>query len=562
MRGIYTVAGLVVLSACAAGWAALDPTQPERDQKPAMPEVPVGAVSPPLVPDPAVRPVTLGFEVPVPGKGAPVEVTVPPAPMKLAPVPAGMLPLPQERPAEPDGAEVSAGRQEPAVSLEWRGEATARVGQPAVYTLVVRNAGTVPVQQVIVRVRVPAGLGVLAAEPRAPVENNLLVWELGTLLARQEQALLLKVVPEAKGDVAPQAWVTFTGSALYRIKVREPRLVVKASAPERVLVGDPASVTLTVSNPGDGPADQVKVHANLSEGLEHARGSQVDVDVGSLAAGESRQVTLLCAARSGGLQRCEATAEADGGLTGRDAARVRVITPQLDLHLSGPALRYLGRKAIYTLTATNSGDSPVSNVTLADVVPDGFKVLAASDGGRYDFQARTVSWFLGEVGPGQSRAVKLEVQAAAPGEQHHQASASGARGLHAEAGLTTRVEGLSALLLEVSDTEDPVEVNGDTAYEVRLTNTGSKPEADIKLVATVPDRMEFRGAQGPAHYRVEGRTVVFEPLARLDPRADAVFRLNVRALEPGTVCFKVQVTSANLTEPVIKMEPTRVYADN
>jgi uncharacterized repeat protein (TIGR01451 family) len=483
--------------------------------------------------------------------------------VKLAPLPGALLPVTPERPAEPEGSiEVSAGRQEPAVSLEWQGESTARVGQPAVYTLLVRNAGTVPVQQVAVRVRVPASLAVLASEPHAPVENNLLVWELGTLLARQEQALQLKVVAEAKGDVAPQAWVTFTGSALYHIKVREPRLVVKASAPDRVLVGDPASVMLTISNSGDGPADQVKVHATLSEGLESARGSQVDVDVGSLAAGESRQVTLLCAARLGGVQRCEATAEAEGGLSGHGAAHVRVLTPRLDLRLSGPALRYLGRKALYTLTASNPGDTPVSNVTLADVVPDGFKVLAASDGGRYDFQARTVSWFLGEVGPRQTREVKLEVQAASAGEHQHRASATGARGLYVETGLRTRVEGVPALLLEVADTEDPIEVNGDTAYEVRLTNTGSKAETDIQLVTTVPDKMEFRGAQGPVHYRVEGRTVVFEPLTRLAPRADAVFRVNVHALEPGSVRFKAQVTSANLIEPVIKMEPTRVYMDH
>ncbi len=54
------------------------------------------------------------------------------------------------------------------------------------------------------------------------------------------------------------------------------------------------------------------------------------------------------------------------------------------------------------------------------------------------------------------------------------------------------------------DTEDPIEVGGETAYEIRITNTGSKTETDIKLVATMPDKMEFKNAQGPVHFHEEG----------------------------------------------------------
>jgi uncharacterized repeat protein (TIGR01451 family) len=390
-----------------------------------------------------------------------------------------------------------------------------------------------------------------------------MVWDLGTLVAKQERSLVLKMVADAKGDVMPQAWVTFTGSSVMRIRVCEPKLALKVATPEKAMVGDPAAFTLTVSNPGDGSADQVKIHAILSEGLEHARGNKIDFDIGNLAAGESRNVTLLCATRTGGAQKCEVAAEADGGLAAKDAATVNVIMPRLDLRLEGPGLRYLDRKALYTLKVTNPGDAPATNVTVADQVPAGFKVLAASDGGRHDFQTHTVSWFLGEVAPGQTREVKLEVQAINPGEHKHKATAVGARGLRAESEKLTRVEGLSALLLEMVDTEDPIETGGDTAYEVRITNTGSKTETDIKLVASVPDKMQFKNAQCPpgVRYREEGKTVVFEPIAALAPRADAIFRINVKAMEPGTVRFKIQMTSTNLTEPVIKMEATRIYSD-
>lgn len=464
-----------------------------------------------------------------------------------------------ETPAIPDHG---TGRQEPALSIEWIGPPTAKVGVPAEYSLVVRSACSTPVQQVLVRVRMPAGVAVAATEPQATTENSILVWELGTMLPRQEKNLMLRMIPETRGDIAPQAWVTFTGSSVARIKVREPKLVLKAAASNKLLVGDSATFTLTVSNPGDGVAEQVKVHAVLSDGLEHPRGNKVHFEIGNLAAGESRSLQLICGTKTGGLQKCEAVAEADGGLTGKDAASVNVIMPRLDVVMNGPALRYLDRKAIYTIKVTNPGDAAASNVTVGDVVPAGFKVLAASDGGRHDVTTRTVSWFLGEIGPGQSKEVKLEVQAAQIGDHKHRASVSGARGLRAESELGTRVEGLSAIMLELVDTEDPIEVNGETTYQVRITNTGSKTETDIKLVASIPEKMAYKSSQGPTRGREEGsRALVFDKIEKLAPHADAVYRIAVKCLEPGVVRFKIQVTSTNLTEPVIKMEATRIYSD-
>jgi uncharacterized repeat protein (TIGR01451 family) len=546
-----------------------------------IPPPPPGAGSPSLPggtpPPPAVEP------MPSPSAPAPVQqpsvapapaAAVPTAPAPDAGLPAAnsvSMPAAANKPFVPDergGSEVSvsaenpSGRQEPSVSIEWVGAGVAKVGQATDFTLMVRNTCNIAVQQVIVRVRVPNGLSVQGTEPRAANEGGILVWDLGTMMSKQERAIQMKLQADVKGDVTPQAWVTFTGSTVMRIRVREPKLAMKATAPDKALVGDPAAFTLTVSNPGDGSADQVKIQAVLSEGLEHARGNKIDFDIGNLAAGESRNVTLLCATRVGGLQKCEAVAVAEGGLSAKDTASLNVIMPRLDLHVVGPRLRYLDRKAIYALKVTNPGDAPASNVTVADVVPAGFKVLAASDGGRHDYQTRAVSWFLGEIGPGQTREVKLEVQAISPGDHKHKASAVGARGLHAESELLTRVEGLSALMVEMVDTEDPIEVSGDTAYEVRITNTGSKTETDIKLVAMVPDKMQFKNAQGPVRYREEGRMVAFEPIEKLAPRADAIFRINVKALEAGTVLFKIQVTSTNLPEPVLKTEATRIYADS
>ena len=452
-------------------------------------------------------------------------------------------------------------RQEPAVSLQWVGPSSAKVNQPNGYSLVVRNICTIPIQQVLVRVRIPTGLSCSETEPKAVGDGSVLVWELGALQPKEEKVLNMKLLAEQKGDVAPQAWVTFTGSSILHIKVREPKLALKVQGPPKLLLGETAAFQLEVTNAGDGSADQVKIHANLTDGLECPRGNKIDFDVGNLAAGETRNVTVMCVTKQGGTQKCEASAEAEGGLHAQETAQVSVTMPRLELQLAGPALRYLGRKALYTLKISNPGDAAATNVTISDVVPEGFKVLAASDGGRHDFSSHTVSWFLGEIKPGETHEVKLEVQAVNPGEFKHKVSAVGAHNLNAESELPTRIEGLSALMLEMVDTDDPIEVSSETSYEVRITNTGSKVETDIKLMATIPDKMEFKNATGPVRYQEEGKTIVFEPLEKLAPKADAVFRINVKALDQGIVRFKIQMTSTNLTEPVIKMEATRIYSD-
>jgi uncharacterized repeat protein (TIGR01451 family) len=572
MRSKFTIAGLMVLGASLVGWAALAlaqqaPHLPEPVMKQAGPDAHTTGAPIPLsvsaVGSMATSPVLPTPSGPVGSPMVDVKPTdlVTPMPMDQVSGPSGSLANPDEQTQVTTTANNPVGRQEPSVSLEWIGPPTAKVGQPCDYSLLVRNICNIPVQQVLVRVRMPQGINVGATEPKCVTENNVLVWDLGTLMAKQEKNLQMKLQAVSKGDMMPQAWVTFTGSSVMRISVREPKLTLKASVSEKVMVGDTANFSLTVSNPGDGSADRVKIHAILSEGLEHAKGNAVDFEIGNLAAGETRSVQLMCVSKMGGVQTCDATAEAEGGLTSKDNVKLNVITPRLDLVIMGPGLRYLDRKALYTLKVTNPGDAPATNVTVGDVVPDGFKVLAASDGGRHDFSTRTVSWFLGEIAPGQTREVKFEVQAINVGEHKHKAMASGARNLRAEAELMTRVEGLSALLLEMVDTEDPIEVGGDTAYEVRVTNTGTKTETDIRLIATVPDKMEFKDAKGPVRYRTEGKTIVFEPLEKLAPRADAILRINVKAMEPGTVRFKIQMTSTNLQEPVIKMEATRIYSD-
>jgi len=455
------------------------------------------------------------------------------------------------------------GRQEPGVSLEWIGPPTTKIGQPATYQIIVKNISSCAVQHVVIRNRVPNGITVQGTEPKAFNESNLWLWDLGTLAPRQEKRLDMVLLAEVKGDLSCQASVTFTGATTARIRVREPKLALKASAPEKVLLGDVATVAFTVSNPGDAGADHVRLKAMLSDGLQHAQGRIVEFDLGNLGPNENRSIQVVCGTKSGGEQHCEGIATAEGDLSAHDSALIDVLLPKLEVAVNGPHLRYLDRHATYTFKVTNPGSAPANNVTVNDVVPAGFKFVKASDGGRHDFSTRCVSWYIGDLTPGQSREVSMEVTAVNTGVHKHAVSAVASRGLKTETEAVTRVEGLSALLMELVDLDDPVEIGADTAYEIRVTNTGSKTETNLQLSCTIPDKMEFRGAVGAAacHFRLQGKELIFEPLPKLAPRADAIYRVNVRGIAAGDLRFRARITADGLTDPVLKEESTKVYGD-
>lgn len=571
MRPFHAVVGLVALGLGLAGWATLGQAQP-RAGRPIKAEVPSPRPKP--VDDPFVNPVPAPIirsgKADVDSATGPVRVldkdrievpdipgSAPKAPaVKEGPRPAVVIPNP-----EPDDPKGPAARQEPAVGLDWFGPTTLKVGAPAEYTVVVRNLSTIPLHKVIVQVKVPGGAKVVATEPKAQGTETVLMWELGTLAPRQESPVKLKLVPPAKGELLCQAWVTFTGSTALKVQVREPKLQLQVRAPEKVVIGDPVEVMLAVSNPGDHPAEGVKMGVTLGAGLEASRGTGGPIDIGTLAAGETREVKLSCVARAAGAHKCDVSATGDAGLTAAGSATVAVAQPKIGLEVAGPKLRYLDRKAVYTVKVTNPGDAPATEVVVSHVVPAGFTFATADGGGKFDPASKSVRWAVGEVGPGQAKELKCELVASGIGDHTHAVAATAARGVKADKAVATKVEGLSALAMEMADSDDPLEVGSDTTYEVRVTNTGSKDETDVKLVCTIPPQMKFKAADGPGRFEAVGGEIVFEPVKRLPARGDVIYKITLTAKAKGDARFKATLTAGGLTEPVTRQESTRVYAD-
>lgn len=454
-----------------------------------------------------------------------------------------------------------AGPQTPSVQIEWKASSEINVGQECECELLVTNVGKSPAFGVKVETNFPVSVRLLEAGPRPETVDSSLIWDLGTLDAGQSKSISLKLLPSEKGDLQAVARVHITGAATSAFVVREPKIHLDIQGPQQVMIGDPASHNVTITNPGNGIAKNVRLEALIPRGLEHSRGERLLLDVGSLNPGESRTIRLALAAVDGGDHVVQVAATADGGLSRSSEAAVSVISPSLQTEITGPSLRYKGRQATFTVRVTNDGTVATSNVRLMHKVPEGFQFVSANRGATFDAPTRILSWFVGKLEAGKSADMQVELKAEQIGEHIHYIRATSEHGSTVDSQLLTRVDGSSSLVVEITDLDDPVEVGNETAYEVKILNEGSVAAKNVGLTCELPAGVRFLKGDGPGQHVAEGNMVLFQPLAQIDSGKSVTYRVHVIGTQEGNLRFRARVTSAASEEPLTFEELTRFYSD-
>ena len=536
------------------------------------------------------KPAVAGFSGRLPERTAaastgPLRPAVATSPFATAPpmgppqAPRGESPQASGSHALPDSGNDSAGQgrpgpmqleglQTPQLALEKRGPREIQVGKSVRYEIFVRNVGNATAQDVTLRDAVPYGTSLIATTPPAsPAGPNAggapseLVWTLGSLAAGGEARVSMEVMPQIEGEIGSVASVSFRTDASVRSRATKPDLRLESSETKPVRIGGDVQISLKVSNPGTGVATGVVLEGVLPEGVAHRAGRELEFDVGQLQPGESRTIDLTMASSMPGVHMAHFAARADGQIEIEQPVRIEVTAPTLELTAEMPSRRYLQRPATCVLSMINAGTATARSVELAAQLPPGLKFVRANHAGWYEERSHRVLWNLEELPPGETGVVEVTVMPVDLGPQKIIAAARSSDGLSDQTAHTVEVEGLAALCFEVTDSEDPIEVGGMTEYIVRVGNQGTKAASGVRLVATLLGDLEPVEARGPAAHRIDNLTVVFEPLAKLSPSEEAVFRVRVRGRREGDQRMQVQLVSDDHPAPITKEEITRVYAD-
>ncbi|MEM9703017.1 MAG: hypothetical protein AAF907_11310, partial [Planctomycetota bacterium] len=344
--------------------------------------------------------------------------------------------------------------------------------------------------------------------------------------------------------------------------VTQPMLDVALKGVKEALIGEPATQTILVSNPGTGHVDEALIEVVLPKGLDHRGGpKRLTMNIGALSAGETKPVRLGLMTSAGGVQTIAVRVRGEGGLEATAKTDVRVKSPQIDLAIDGPGLRYVNRTAAIQLTVSNPGDAATDNVRLGYRIPEGFAFLSADKSGTHDPAGRTVRWFLGRVEAGGEVTTTVNLKATTGGEQLHMAEVSASSRAQASARKTTRIEGTASLVLTIEDSDDPVEVGAETEYTVTVSNEGTAAAKRVGLACRLPDGTEIGTISGPAAYRTEGRLALFDSIPEIAPGEKKVYTLRLKGTTAGSKRFQTRLVSESISQPLIHEELTKFYAE-
>ncbi len=433
-------------------------------------------------------------------------------------------------------------------------------GAPFDYQMVLTNHGSTTVYNVRVIDYIPDGFAVKSTEPSAKKQGKTLTWTLEELKGGASKTMTVRGTPgENVERIKTCATVKFEPRICDTTRVVKPALKLAKEMTEQVLLCDPIQAKYTLSNDGTGAVSNVTVVDDLPDGLVTSSGKdKIEFSVDSLAPGQSRAFAAELKANKTGKFKNTAKATADAGLSSEDSATVTVTQPVLTLDKTGPKKVFLGRNVTYEITVKNTGDAASKNTKLVDTLGGGASFVRATDGGQ--FANGKVTWNLGTLQPKGSKKVAVTLRPTGEGDVEDTARVSGYCADAKTASAATAVEGIPAVLLEVIDENDPVEVGNETTYVIIATNQGSAVGTNIQIVATLEAEHEFVSAGGATRASAKGKTITFAPLPALAPQAKATWRVKVKAVKPASVRFGIKMTLDQVGDrPVTETEATNFY---
>jgi uncharacterized repeat protein (TIGR01451 family) len=454
------------------------------------------------------------------------------------------------------------GQQRPHLSIDKVAPQSAALGQPMVYTIRVRNDGTIPAHQVVVEDRVPRGVQLDGTNPRAEMseKTKTLLWKLGTLEPGQERTISVRVIPTSEGPIGSVATVNFSTEVSSHTVVSAPSLRLEVIAAERGTLGQPVAFTFRVTNIGRSEATGVVIRNVLPAALRHSDGDDLEYAVGTLPAGKTKEVTLSVIAAQAGRVVNQAVVTASGGISVQAEASVLVQGASLDVSRTGPKRLFPKKNGRFINTVANPTSQPMLNVSVTETIPAGVEYVASSPEGEYNPARRSVTWTVARLEPRQSRPFEITLASNEVGSKVSVVRASDSTGASGEKVTTTTVIGAPSLAIEVLDGTSPLEVGEQVTYRIRITNRGTDAATNVRPVAIVPATMQVMQIGGQLRFRQVANRIEFEPIPRLEPNGSALATVTLRAIRPGDTRLQTQVQCDQLSLPLTHEEAAIIYS--
>jgi uncharacterized repeat protein (TIGR01451 family) len=334
------------------------------------------------------------------------------------------------------------------------------------------------------------------------------------------------------------------------------------SEPPSAFVGVPLTYQITLTNSGTAPAADVMLSASFDPALEHeTKANPVELPLGTLGAGEVKNVPLILTPRRPGQFVTRVTATAASGVRAETSRTVTVQSARMTVTKAGPKVRYVDQNITWDITVVNNADAPLANVAIRDPLPSEVTFVNATGAGQ--LVNGQVVWNFGSVAPREQRTVQVTARCTTMSPRvMNTAIVTADPGLQEQAEAELEIRGVPAFKFDVSKPNGAVPIGGLTTYQVTVTNTGSLPANQVEIIATLPPEIVVTSTSGPSGQdsgRVDGNRVAFPPQDGLAPKQTFTYYVQGKAQRAGDVRFRAELRSTALSLPVVKEQPTTIY---
>lgn len=437
-----------------------------------------------------------------------------------------------------------------------------RVGEPFTYEVTVENVSELAAHNIVVRETLPEDMYIRAdIGQRSQQEGSASgaeSYRIGMIPPGGSESFTVDGIAQSQGEAMVCLAVDFDQTMCSPLAVVQPELrlerLVMTDGPAYVC--EDIEVRYVLTNIGSGETSEAVIMEQLPEGFEYEGQPRVQLNAGTLAAGESYEETVVISAQQPGRFSGQATARAgEMSVQSRQSEAIEVYKPEIDVRIDGPSQHYVGWPATYRIIVENTSDAPALETVLNLPEMDNLDRVSISPG-RMVQDDGTIA--IGRLDPGESQVIEAKLMIEDPQDLSIIATANAYCATAVEDQLSTSFEGIAALRLETIDLRDPVPVGEETTYEIRVKNQGSAESVNVRLTAELPEEMEFVRGRGDSQISADGNQITFEPLTRLGPGELATWRIQARATSTGDVSLKLKMESDS-QKTVQEEEPTNLF---
>ena len=450
------------------------------------------------------------------------------------------------------------------------GPAQVDIDSDVTYTIEVTGTGTGASTGVQLVDTIPAGMSLVSSDPEGTLVGDQLSIQLGT--QNPFETTLVSVVLRANqpgdwtNEVAVSSTEGATASAEVTTTVVQPILAITKIGPITSLLDESFAYTITVTNNGNGVAANTIVTDTLPEGLAHVSSDPagtfseedgtVTWNVGDLNPGDSSTVTLRVMGTTAGAMANTASATADRVPTAPQIqTTTTILVPAITVEKTGRTAIFVGNQVTYTLTATNSGEAPLTGVTISDDFDAGMSYVTSSPEGTVPEEGGSVTWEIGDLAVGEAMSVTVALQGDQLGTMTNTASATAAEGVSSEHVLDVTILAAPGATVDITDSLDPVRVGEQVTFTVHVNNQGRSAMTDVSVVVPVPAQFTINSA---AEVTDEEGTTTDEdavPRVTIDAETGIVTYNHGEPLATGdSFSFTITVTANDLDEGLIRVD--------